>query len=184
MTISARRRAPARARARAGCAGRRREHGVGRAVAQRQRAPGVAGDGGRARVGAGGAAQRRLRDVEREPAGGGQVVEHAREVPARPGAEVDHGAGLAEAGAQLRGQGVEVAGGEEALARGDHRCAVAGVGRAAGQQAQVALARDVERVAVPAADRRARARERAAAVGAAQAGEQVVERGHAGIFAA
>ena len=59
-----------------------------RAVGERQPAPRVAERGRGARVCACGAAERWLRDIEGEPSGVGQRVEHYRELVPRAGARV------------------------------------------------------------------------------------------------
>jgi hypothetical protein len=127
----------------------------------------------------GGAPQRRLGDVEREPGRGREAIEQPREVPAGAGPEVDDGAGavedVLEQVPERRGERLEVAGLQEALARADHVRAVALGGRTpTRQQAQVALPRDVERVPGGAAHRPAVARERLPASGAPQQREHVV----------
>ena len=130
---------------------------------------------------AGGAAQRRLRHVERQTGRRREAIEHAREVPAGPRAQVhDRAAAVERVLEQVGERGrerLEVAGGEEALARGDHVGAVSGrSGAAARHQAEVALARDVERMPARAGDRPGAPLQRAAAGGAAEHREDLVER--------
>ena len=65
------------------------EDDVGDAVLERQRVPGVAGDGGDPRMRPRGAPERGPRRVERDPARAGLRVQHRREVVPGAGPEVD-----------------------------------------------------------------------------------------------
>ena len=125
----------------------------GGTVAQRQVAPGVGADRGRARVGSGGAAERGVRtQSSASPMRLREGIEHAREVMPGPRADVHDTLPGASLPARLLGERLvlrpaEVAGGQERLARLDHLRAVA----RARHEVHVALARDVERVALAAA---------------------------------
>ena len=154
----------------------------GHVIAQRQRTPGVAGHRGNARMGSRGPAQRVLGEVQRQPGSIPHPLQDPRQVPARARAEVDHAAarigvdGAFALALQLLGQRIEVSGAEERRTSGDHRrrvrAAELGVSR---QEAEIALAGNVEGVTRLAAHGCVVAHQRPVAVGAAQEVEGAAE---------
>jgi hypothetical protein len=130
------------------------EHHGGCARSHRQRAPHVARD----RAGSGVSARRTakcvLRDVEGKAAAVGQAFQYRREVVAGAGAEIDDAAGGSRAEtlrllSYFTRDRCIVARVQERPASSDHRGRVRGAGvGTTGQEADVSVTRDVERVVV------------------------------------
>ena len=121
------------------------EHGDGGAVPKRQGQPDIGRNGSDARMDPRRPAQSGLGDIEREPKRVRQAVEESREIPTGARAEFDDQPRLRDRASYRFGDWLEVARFQEPLTGGHHLGRVAGVGAAgSGEQAQVALAGDVE----------------------------------------